>query len=159
MGKIPDGVGGFWDCVCEEACFRVTTQGHPYKGFRLVCANGLVFPDSPVACDLTPCPYKCIGFVSAKIDAESMELSCRWRQKLQATSLAPPVYEPLAHTSPTMHRLTVPSGRRLPHRRVPPPGARANATALPKGRAWRIFNEMTFTDPSARPRRFPFRDT
>ena len=34
--------------------FRVTTQGHPYKGFGLVCANGLVFPDSPVACDLTP---------------------------------------------------------------------------------------------------------
>ena len=34
----------------------LATSDTAYKGFRLVCTNGLVFPDSPVACDLTPVP-------------------------------------------------------------------------------------------------------
>ena len=99
---------GQWACVCERACFRVTTRSClqlltpptkvlglsvqtglffrtvedacPYKACAeivvvaiwgsfgenrrmnhgLVCANGLVFPDSPVACDLTPVPTRLV---------------------------------------------------------------------------------------------------
>ena len=62
MGKIPDGVGGLWGLYVQMGLFPgdhtklLATSGATYKGFRLVCANGAVFPDSPVACDLTPVP-------------------------------------------------------------------------------------------------------
>ena len=68
------------------------------EAMGLVCANGAVFPDSPVACDLTPVPTRLVqkswslpfGDRLAKIGAEAMGcyLVGRWLAAAEKERLA-----------------------------------------------------------------------